>query len=237
MNNIREIAKSLLFRHTTIGKPTYGYQLEPIQLAEIVLGIEAVMQGRTSQATIVEIGVARGMTSRFIAEHIRASGYDVRFFCIDTFSSFTDEDLRHEETHRGKSRKDMSWFTYNDYAAWKRNFAGYDFVRPIQADAGRFDYRSIGPIDFCFLDVDLYRPTLSALEGLWPNMADRSILMVDDVNEHDPLWDGAHEAFMQFATERQLPFRVAGSQHGVLWKSTDTGKEPSRGYNAGRLAA
>lgn len=237
MKSIREITKSILFRNMAIGKPTYCYQLEPIQLAEIVFGLEAIMQGRTSPATIVEIGVARGMTSRFIAEHIRASGYDVRFYCIDTFSSFTDEDLTHEETCRGKSRNDMAVFTYNDFTAWKRNFAEFEFVEPIQADAGRFDYGSIGPIDFCFLDVDLYRPTLSALERLWPNMADRSILMVDDVNEHDPLWDGAHEAFMEFARERELPFRLSGSKCGVLSKSADTRKEPFRGSKASRLAA
>ena len=237
MNYIREMTKSLLFRNTLIGKPAYDYQLEPIQLAEIVFGLEVIMEGRTSPATIVEIGVARGMTSRFIAEHIRASGHDVRFFCIDTFSSFTDEDLTHEETCRGKSRNDMALFAYNDFTAWKRNFREFEFVTPIQADAGRFDYSKIGPIDFCFLDVDLYRPTLSALDRLWPNMADRSILMVDDVNEHDPLWDGAHEAFMEFARERELPFRLTGKKCGVLWKGADSGNEPFRGSKASRLAA
>lgn len=237
MQSLREFTKSILFRHTSIGKPTYRYQLEPIQLAEIVLGLEAIMEGRNSPATIVEIGVARGMTSRFIAEHIRAAGYDVRFFCIDTFSSFTDDDLAHEETSRGKSRTDMAVFGYNDFRAWKRNFADFAFVEPIQADAGRFDYDRIGPIDFCFLDVDLYRPTLAALQRLWPNMADRSILMVDDVNEHDPLWDGAHEAFMEFASQRSLPFRLSGSKCGILWKHANTGEEPVRGTLASKLAA
>lgn len=237
MGKFSEVAKSLAFRYTRLGRPTYRYQLEPLQLAEIVLAIEAVAQDRDDPMTIVEIGVARGMTTRFIAEHVRASGYAVKYYCIDTFSSFTDADLAYEEQHRGKSRNEMRHFTYNDFDAWKANLAEFDFITAIQADAGAFDYGGLGPIDFCFLDVDLYRPTLAALERLWPNMASRSVLMVDDVNKDDRLWDGAHQAFFEFAEAHRLPFRLTGKKCGVLWKGADGEGEPVRRLQAGAKAA
>ena len=227
MGRLTEIAKAIAFRHTRLGRPTYRYQLEPLQLAEIVFAIEAVAERRDTPLTILEIGVARGMTTRFIAEHIRSAGYDVNYYCIDTFSSFTDADLAYEEQHRGKRRSEMRQFTYNDFAAWKANLAEFDFITAIQADAGTFDYGTLGPIDFCFLDVDLYRPTLDGLRRIWPNMADRSVLMVDDVNEHNRLWDGAHQAFFEFANEQRLPFRLTGNKCGVLWKG-ERSPEPAQ---------
>lgn len=231
MKPLKEVAKKYAFRYTKLGQPHYRYQTEPVQLAEIVLSLEAVLQGRTTPATIVEIGVARGMTTRFLCQHLVAAGHKVRYIALDTFSSFTDDDLAFEETHRGKSRDSMAQFQYNDVNAWRRNFTDFPFVEAIQGDCGAFDYATIGPIDFCFLDVDLYKPTLSGLERLWPNMADRSILMVDDVNAGHALWDGAHQAFMEFSQTMDLPYRLIGNKCGMFWKNPEGAEPPVRALN------
>ncbi len=72
--------------------------------------------------TIVEIGVARGMTTRFLAEHISLQNYNVDYFCLDTFSSFIDKDINYEVEKRNKNKKDLFAFEYNDYSKWKKKF-------------------------------------------------------------------------------------------------------------------
>merc|ERR1712167_5076 len=114
---------------------------------------------------IVEIGVARGLTTRFICEHIRSSGYSesLKYFALDTFSSFTKQDVDFEVDMRGKSRGEIVGFGYNNFDVWSKNFLEFDFLKPIKADCSTYDYQLIGPLKLAFLDVDLYLPTKNAL--------------------------------------------------------------------------
>ena len=212
--SIKEFAKKIAFRHTRFGAPHYPFNIEPIQLAEIIMGIERALAGRP-HSTIVEVGVARGMTSRLIAEHVMLQGYDVDFYCIDTFSSFTSEDVDFEVSNRGKTREELRGFAYNDFEVWKRNFADIPFVKPTQADAGKFDFSSIAPVSFCFLDVDLYVPTKAVLENLRPHLAPNAVVVVDDVQDNNQ-WDGAYQAFMEYVDEQGLDHRIAGNKCGII---------------------
>ncbi|MGI9407048.1 MAG: hypothetical protein ACR2O4_11820, partial [Hyphomicrobiaceae bacterium] len=84
---LKEFVKKIAFRNTNFFKPNYPYSIEPIQLSKIISSIDEVAHGKSRKLCIVEIGVARGKTSRFIVEHVQKSGYDADFYCIDTFSS------------------------------------------------------------------------------------------------------------------------------------------------------
>ena len=87
-NILKEYIKKFIFRHTNFAKPTYAYNVEPVQLTELIKSIDALASVKKN--TIIEIGVARGMTTRFLAEHISLKNYNLDYFCIDTFSSFLD---------------------------------------------------------------------------------------------------------------------------------------------------
>ena len=139
---------------------------------------------------IFEIGVARGMTTRFIAEHIKSADTPINFYCLDTFSSFTEGDLDYEIKYRGKSSRELVGFGYNDFEIWKRNFSDYDFVKAIQCDAGSFDFSNIdGGVDFVFLDVDLYQPTFKVLNNIKDFLNEGAIILVDDVSgKHQLGW-------------------------------------------------
>ena len=56
VKTLKETAKTLVFRHTSLGAPTYRYNIEPIQLAYLIIEIERLKQ---VPGNIVEIGVAR----------------------------------------------------------------------------------------------------------------------------------------------------------------------------------
>ena len=214
---LKEYIKKLVFRHTKLGVPRYSYNVEPEQLAEIISGIVSLSKNR-EKLNLLEIGVARGMTTRFIAEHIVRNKLAANFYCLDTFSSFTKSDLDHEIQQRGKDPSELNGFAYNDFQIWKRNFSEFEFIKAIKCDVGQFDFSNVvGGIDLVFLDVDLYLPTLKALRNMKNFLNDGAIVLVDDVADNNR-WDGAFEAFFEFVSETGLDYQLVGNKCGkIIW--------------------
>ena len=100
-----DLIKTVAFRHTKLGMPKYSFNIEPIHLATLVFEIDRL---RDTVGVIVEIGVAGGMTTRFICEHlIRTGCANQRVYAIDTFNSFLKADIDYEVTQitqRGEAR-------------------------------------------------------------------------------------------------------------------------------------
>ena len=209
---MQEFLKRLVFRHTLLGVPRYDYNISPLQCAAIINALEGL---RDCEGAIVEVGVARGMTSRFIAEYLKSLSDPDRFFCIDTFASFMPEDVQYEVEHRGKTHAELEGFAYNDFTRWRRNFAQFEFVTPIKADASEFDFATIAPIKFMFLDCDLYKPTLNVLRNVMPHLARDFCILVDDVKNNDK-WDGAYQAFTEFSESTPHECHVIGGDCGVI---------------------
>ncbi|MFZ5782619.1 MAG: TylF/MycF/NovP-related O-methyltransferase [Pseudomonadota bacterium] len=212
----REAAKTLVFRYTTLGAPKYAYNIEPAQLALLVSEIDRL---RDVKGNIVEIGVARGLTTRFLCQHIVNERLDktLTLYAVDTFSSFVPSDLDYEVKERGKSLREMRGFAYNDYDVWRRNFSAYPFVQAIQADCATVDYGKLAPIKIAFLDVDLYLPTKKTLPKLHDALVDGGVILVDDVLD-SMTYDGAYQAYMEFCRERGLPPTIVGNKCGVVYK-------------------
>ncbi len=209
------LAKKLAFRYTRLGVPDYPYIVEPIELATLVGELERV---RRLPGAILEVGVAWGQTTRFLCEHLVASGRSSeRFYAIDTFASFCPKDVEFEVNHRGKTREEVSGFGYLDFAIWKRNFRKFEFLTAVKADCSTFDYSLIAPIKLAFLDVDLYLATRSALQKIYPHLAEDGVILVDDVMEPSR-WDGANQAYNEFCEESGLPVQLIGNKMGVIRK-------------------
>lgn len=219
MTNMREFAKKLIFRYTPFGAPTYPYTSDPIELALLVMEMERL---RDVSGVVLEVGVARGMTTRFLAEHARRSTQD-RIVAVDTFSSFTKRDLDHEMQHRGKTAKELSGFAYNDFEKWKHNFRHLSsIVSPIQADCAEFDYSALGPIKLAYLDVDLYLPTKAALPRIYEALVPGGVIFVDDVAASNGGYDGAYQAYMEFCNSRNIAPKIHG-KCGEIRKSQADG--------------
>ncbi|HET7086998.1 MAG TPA: TylF/MycF/NovP-related O-methyltransferase [Rhizomicrobium sp.] len=216
MAYLRELAKKLVFRHTRFGAPTYPYTSDPIELALLVMEME---RQRGTPGIVLEVGVARGMTTRLLAEHSRRSTGD-RIVALDTFSSFTKRDLDYEMKERGKTASELAGFGYNDFAAWKRNFQAFSsIVTPIKADCAEFDYSTLGPIKLAYLDVDLYLPTKAALPKIYDCLVPGSAIFVDDVSASNGGYDGAYHAYMEFCAERGIQTKLHGYKCGEIRKS------------------
>lgn len=209
---LAEKLKKLVFNYTSFGKPNYPYNLDPLQLSEIIISLEKV---RNLNGAICEIGVARGMTTRFICEYLENIESQTVFYCLDTFNSFTEEDISFEIKNRKKTYSELLGFSYNNFDKWKKNFNNYNYIKPIQTDVKKFDFKKIKPIKFALLDVDLYLPTYTALENLKNNMITGGILMVDDVRKNNS-WDGADQAFHEFVKKYSLNYELVGKKCGVI---------------------
>jgi hypothetical protein len=212
---IRNLAMKLAYRYTSLGTPVYPYIVEPIQLAALVNEFERVSD---IHGSILEIGVAWGMTTRFLCEHLVATGRTgENFYAIDTFASFTAQDVEFEIQHRGKTRVQVSGFQYLDFEKWKKNFREFPFLTACKADCSTFDYASVAPIKLVFLDVDLYLPTLKALRRIYPLLTPGGVVLVDDVKQ-PCRWDGSYQAYIEFCTEIGISPQVIGSKMGVVRK-------------------
>jgi len=213
---LNRIAKSFAFKYTKLGAAHYPYNIEPIQLACL---IEQIERTRDLTGNIAEIGVARGMTTRFLVEHLRLQKLDstLRYYAIDTFDSFTKPDVDHEVKQRGKQPNQFYEYNYFDYEAWKRHFVEFGFVEAIKSDCTQVDYLKLSPFKLVFLDVDLYLPTKKTLELIYDLMVTGGAIVVDDVQEGNK-YDGAYQALIEFVAERGLTPQFVGNKGALLIK-------------------
>lgn len=215
--SVKEAAKSFAFKYTTLGVPTYRYNIEPIQLATLINEIERL---KGVKGNILEIGVARGLTTRLLCQHIVYQKLEstLTLYAIDTFDSFTSADLEYEVQKRGKLLPELKAFGYNDFEVWKKNFIQFPFVQAIQSDCSIVDYSKLGPIKVAFLDVDLYLPTKKTLAKVYDVLVDGGVILVDDVLANNK-YDGAYHAYMEFCEEHKITPQVIGNKCGLIYKN------------------
>lgn len=208
----REFVKKVAFRHLGMGRPNYPYGLEPGLLGRIALHVERI---KGTGQSIVEAGVARGMTTRFIAQSLKMIGADNPIFAIDTFAGFVPEHLEFEKAKRHKNVREMVVFEYNDAEIWRRNLRDCPMVKAIAADIGQFDFSPVAPIGILILDVDLYLPTKRALANARPHLAKDAVIYLDDIADGGR-WDGAYQAYMEFTRESGLRCEQVGQKSAVI---------------------
>jgi hypothetical protein len=196
--------------------PSYPYKLNPAQLGAM---LELIDGTRVAGAAIAEIGVAKGDTSVFLLEHLRTVEDERPLLLFDTFGGFTPESVAVEVSDRGKAPGEYGVFRYSDAKRFERNLrkAGYDRFRIVEGDASSFDWSTIAPIGAVLLDIDLYQPTISTLEAIWPHLVPGGGIVVDDCLPDTP-WDGSLQAYEEFIAAHELPFERVGRKGAVVRK-------------------
>jgi predicted O-methyltransferase YrrM len=176
---------------------------------------------RHIKGAILEVGVAAGFTTMFLKKYMDSAGIEKRYICIDTFAGFTKEDIAVEVSTRGKKRSDYAAAFSINSKAWfdeAMRINGIGRVESYRADAGTFEYSKLGPLAFCLCDVDLFRPTSRALPRIFDQLSPGGILIVDDCDENDYLWNGAAQAYREFIASIGLPKRIVLGKLGLIAK-------------------
>lgn len=179
---------------------------------------------RTSvvEGAVLEVGCFRGQTTMFLAKHLDDIGSAKTYYAIDTFGGFTSDDVAHEVAARGKPSLLSRHFSSNDKRWLDRALseASITRVRTIQADAGRFDYKSLGPISFALLDVDLYLPSKAALAQIYEQLGVGGVIIVDDCKQG--IYDGALQAYEEFVSSAPgKPKAEINGKLGVIEKPSN----------------
>jgi len=192
----------------------YPYMFQPKQLIFLTECVKAVEK---VPGCFVEAGCAYGATTIFLNKFMDDEGIDRPYYAIDTFSGFVDDHAEYEIKSRGKPKGLKKYFTENK-KAWfdkRTNLHGANRVESFESDVAKFDFSSIGPIAFCLLDVDLYKPIKDVLPRVYENMSPGGIIVVDDCQAPN-LWDGALQAYEEFVQQKALPNEIAVEKLGII---------------------
>ncbi len=215
-----EVGAKLGLTRTALGRrlllAQYRYMFNPEQLWALC---DAAGGASQLDGAFVEVGVARGETTVYLHRHLAALGVEPDYYCIDTFDGFTEADVRVERS-RGKADPYASFFRANSPKLFRRSMDLHSLsrVKVIQADAGEFDYGTLPPIAFAFVDVDLLRPMSAALEGCWSRLVPGGVMVADDCQPERHTWDGAREAYVAFCDRHGLPVDVRSVKLGFARK-------------------
>src|SRR5262249_43313572 len=146
-----------------------------------------------------------------------AAGIDKNYYCLDTFDGFTAEDCAFEVRERGKNPRHLGGFRSNrvkwlEYTL-RRNHCKRVYCVKTDVETYEFDQ----PMAFCLIDVALYRPTLAALERVWPMLSPGGIIVVSNCKTGTS-FDGAMQAYSEFTGSHQILERVIHDRLGLLQK-------------------
>jgi O-methyltransferase len=197
--------------------PRYAYNFSPPQLNFLCQCIEETAH---LDGSIAEVGCFDGSATVFLNKYMDAKGIEKNYFAVDTFSGFVPEDIRVEVDERGKSRSMFNGFQSNKKkwfdGTMRQN--GVTRVHSIQADVNEYDLTTLGPLSFCLLDVDLYRPIRKSLGELYEMLIPGGIIVVDDCDVSVERWDGADQAYKEFMKERNQPINIVHGKLGQIRK-------------------
>jgi O-methyltransferase len=198
----------------------YRYAFTPAQLSRMIaLASEAARQ----PGDFCEIGCYRGYTTVLLNRHLEDIAPDKRYWAIDTFGGFVPGDVEHERGVRGKNSaadaRAFEKFTINSRAWFEANLRenGITRVSTHATAIQNFYFPPETQLCFALVDVDLYRPTLIALEKVWSALSPGGVIVVDDCHAGH-VYDGSRQALEEFCAARGISFEVVDTKLGVLRK-------------------
>jgi O-methyltransferase len=195
--------------------PVMKFDMTIAQLNFITSTLESIK----SDGAVLEIGVGGGSTSVVINTFMKDKSIKRHFYAIDTFFGFTGEDVAYEKNSRQKT-DDYLGYRSNSKKWYEKTLIahGINDARVIQSDAKKLDYSAIGPLAFCLLDVDLYKPVEFVLPRLYEILVPGGVIVVDDCALRDSLYDGAGEAYRNFCSKMGMTQELAHEKLGIIRK-------------------
>jgi O-methyltransferase len=188
-----------------IGKKISGHTLvTPDRLWALWSWVNDTVQ--SLEGNIAELGVYKGGTARLLAEAIDNSR---KIHIFDTFAGVPAEltDPKIDYVSEDHPQLNISWVGGEYHGGeWS---ASYDEVRKfLEGLKSIVFHRGMVPDTlsevedetFCFiyLDMDIYQPTVDALNFFWPRLVSKGVIILDDYKH---LW-GITEAITKFAEEK-----------------------------------
>ena len=148
----------------------------------------------SSGQVVVEVGVFKGGSAKFIAEALRHIGRSLPVYACDTFTGHTIVDPARDGRHQvGRQFTGVEFAQVQDYL---RDYPDVCLVAgDIHVTATRLD--AVNAFGLVHIDVDVYPPTKFCLERFAPRVVVGGIVVVDDYGFKT--CPGARQAVDEFA--------------------------------------
>ena len=198
------LAKKLIFR-SRFGKRfilQHDCGLTPTQL---FVAMEAIVRqgGEGGPVNLVEVGIARANSTRFLSQFCSELEGSFRYFAVDTFSGFDSQSVELEVRMKG-SRFAWDNYSYLNYPLYeeRRRELGYGNLEFVRHDAYHDRLKDLS-FSVVILDVDLELSTRQYLEFFHPRMRPGGVILIDDAAP-DTKYDGALRAYSDFCSAKGL---------------------------------
>lgn len=152
---------------------------------------------------IAELGVYRGV----FAKRIHALLPDRHFYLLDTFNSFSEEQVDYDRK-KYNLRQDygaVDRFSNTSVELALKTIGNDNWVHPI---VGLFpetgEHIKDKKFAFVSLDADLYQPMKDGIEFFYPRLSPGGYIMVHDFNS--PAYPGSHDAILEFAKSNNVSY-------------------------------
>ncbi len=145
---------------------------DPVRYGSYALAIAGIDRERISGA-FAEVGVWRGNTSRLI--HLQAPHRTLHLF--DTFKGFPSSDLENAKPTDAIRFRETSVEAVKSHLGNAENVVFHVGRFPDTAEALREEIFSL-----VLLDLDIYKPTLAALDFFYPRMSRGGYCFIHDYN-------------------------------------------------------
>jgi O-methyltransferase len=166
----------------------------------------AAYAARLPQGDVIECGCWHGHSTLAIATLLAERGFQGRFHVFDSFegglSAFTDKDASSSYQLSAAEQQEQVETFRSSFEAVRALTAPFGFVdlHPgwIPQSLAGFEPR---PLRFVHVDVDMYEPTLAALEFFWGSVIPGGCVVIDDYNH--AVFEGATRAVDEFVAARR----------------------------------
>jgi hypothetical protein len=216
---LRQRLKRLLFQ-TSLAKRFVLNSPGGLHPAQLYFIMDHILKYRSPDRsyTIAEVGIARGLSTRFLYDFMTIAGGNFEYDCIDTFSGFDKDSIRMEVRRKGPG---YAWDNY-DYLnilpyIRKSEELGLSNLRFVKASQYSQELRS-KRFDLVILDVDVEMATTEYLSFFFQRLDAKGLILVDDC-ALDNKYDGALVAYKEFCTSRGIQLAFLHPKSGLVYGS------------------
>jgi hypothetical protein len=178
--------------------------------ARLRLYLNGIYETRAVPGAVVEIGCNVGGTAMIGRRLVLQVSPQRDYYCFDTFAGFVPEQFE-QDVRLGNVLPKKQSFAANDISLVKKilKLHNAEDIKLVKGDIMTINEQLIpDPISFCLLDVDLYEPTLAALEKIYSRLSPSGMILVDDcLTDKQDGWQ-ARKAYSEFTQQMGLPERI-----------------------------
>ncbi len=183
----------------------YGLTLGDKNIYKIFTVFKIIERISKIKGDIIEFGVWRGNNSFMIKKIINFLKIKKKIFLFDHFKG-----LRHYTNYKDPS---ISKKYYKKYLSPKKiildfkKFFKFKNFEVIDQNACEININFIkNKLSFVYMDMDLYNPTINALNAIEPLISKGGCILFDQGNKK--LWDGEKKAIKEFLKDNEKKYKL-----------------------------